>query len=74
MRKYASTTWDLIQRMKEMMTTMMMNARVKKRLMAKSAKMLSIDLVCVVQENVKVRISMYGLGDDSDAKAGVMWN
>jgi len=61
MRKYASIIWDLIQKMKEMMTKTMMNMRMKKRDMMKNARMLFIDLVCVVQRNVKVRISIHGL-------------
>jgi len=59
MRKYASIIWDLTQKMKEMMT---MNARTKTRYVVKNARMLSTDLACVVQRNVKVRVSIYGLG------------
>jgi len=62
MRRYASIIWDLIQKMKEMMTKITMNMRTKKRHMVKNAKMLSIDLACVVQRNVKVRISIHGFG------------
>jgi len=59
MKKYASIIWDPTQKMKEMMT---MNARTKTRYAVKNARMLSIDLACVVQRNVKVRISIHGLG------------
>jgi len=59
MRKYASIIWDLTQKIKEIMT---MNVKMKTRYMVKNTRMLSIDLVCVVQRNVKVRISIHELG------------
>ena len=59
MRKYASIIWDLTQKIKEIMT---MNVKMKTRYMVKNTRMLFIDLVCVVQRNVKVRISIHELG------------